>query len=82
MVAPHTRYQCRWESELLGRRCDAYPSPEQALERLEEVKQREFFIRGVVIDIEEHLTSQDEFQTREEFERGHRRFTEEHRNHV
>lgn len=77
MVSANTRYQCWWESELLGQRCDAYPTPEQALTRLEEVEQREYFIRGVVIDMQEHLTGQDNYLTPEEFERNHRKFTEE-----
>lgn len=82
MVSPNTRFQCWWESELLGKKCDAYPTPEQAMGRLEEVEQREYFIRGVVIDMEEHLTSQEEYQTQQEFERDHRRFTEDYFNNV
>ena len=80
MVSQNIRYQCWWESTLLGKQCDAYPTPEQALARLEELKQREFFMRGVVIDMQEHLTSQDEFQTQQEFERKHTRFTEDNYN--
>ncbi|UTF55983.1 hypothetical protein [Natronosalvus rutilus] len=82
MVSPNTRYQCWWESELLGQRCDAYPSPDQAMGRLEEVKQREYFIRGVVIDMQEHLTSQEAYQTQQAFERDHQQFTEEYINNV
>lgn len=82
MVSPNTRFQCWWESELLGQQCDAYPTPEQALARLEEVEQREYFIRGIAIDIEEHLIGKPEYQTQEAFEHDHRRFTEEYFNNV
>ena len=74
------RYQCWWESELLGQRCDTYPTAEQALARLEEVEQREYFIRGVVIDMQEHLTSQEGYPTQQEFDAKHRRFTESIKN--
>lgn len=75
-VGPN-RYQVWWHSRVLGTRCDAYPRPELAISRLEELEQREHFIRGVVIDMQEHLTGQDEYQTQREFEREHKRFTEE-----
>jgi len=73
-----SRYQCWWYSDLLGWQFDAYPTPDQALARLREVEARRHFTRGVAIDIEEHLTSQDGYLTQREFEEAHRRFTEEH----
>lgn len=75
-VGPN-RYQVWWESSLLGKQCEAFPRPEQAITRLEEVEQREFFVQGVAIDIVEHLTSQEEFKTQQEFEQEHKQFTKE-----
>lgn len=75
------RYQCWWYSSLLGWRCDAYPMPGPANARLEEVQDREYFTRGLVIDMEEHLTSQEGYSTRQEFERYHAQYTEA-ANHV
>lgn len=71
------RYQCWWYSELLGTRCDAYPTPEQAKARLEEVERRKHFIRGLVIDMQEHLTSQGSIPTQQEFDERHRKYTEQ-----
>lgn len=45
--------------------------------RLDEVEQREFFVQGVVIDMQEHLTSQEDFKTQQEFEQEHKQFTKE-----
>lgn len=75
-VGPN-RYQVWWESSLLGRQCDAYPDPGRAMSRLDEVEQREFFVQGVVIDMQEHLTSQEDFKTQQEFEQEHKQFTKE-----
>lgn len=75
-VGPN-RYQCWWQSELLGWRCDAYPTPGQATDRLEDVQQREHFIRGLAIDMQDHLTSQAAIPTRQEFDRRHAAFTQE-----
>lgn len=76
MLGPN-RYQVWWESSLVGMKCDAYPDPGQAMARLEELEQREYFVRGVVIDMQEHLTGQEGHQTREEFEQKHEQFTTE-----
>jgi len=78
-VGPN-RYQCWWYSEVLGWRCDAYPTPGQAQGRLEDVQTREHFTRGLVIDMQEHLTGQGAIPTREEFERRHKRYTEQPNN--
>jgi len=75
-VGPN-RYQCWWYSSLLGWRCDAYPTPGQAQSRLEEVQDREHFTRGLAIDMQEHLTSQEGYPTQQEFEARHQRFNEE-----
>lgn len=75
------RFQCWWYSDLLGWRCDAYPNPGQATDRLEDVQTREHFTRGLVIDMQEHLTSQEGYPTRQEFDQRHQRFNEE-LNHV
>lgn len=72
-----SRYQCWWYSEALGWRCDAYPTPDQALARLREVDDRHHVTRGVAIDMQKHLTSQDGYLAQEEFEEAHRKFTEE-----
>lgn len=70
------RYQCWWHSEVIGWRVDAYPTPRQANARLEEVQEREYFLGGVVIDMAEHLTSQEGFPTQQEHEEHHRDFHE------
>lgn len=71
-----TRYQCWWYSDLLGWRCDGYPTPGQAEARLEEVREREHFTRGLAVDMEEHLTGQEDYPTQKEFERRHENWTE------
>lgn len=71
------RFQCWWHSKLLGWMCDAYPTPRQADARLKEVQEREYFTKGLVVDMEEHLTGQEEYLTQQEFDQRHKQFTEQ-----
>lgn len=49
MIASN-RYLVVWVSSVTGEHTEAFPSADRAQARLDEVEQREFFDRGVVID--------------------------------
>lgn len=56
------RYLVWWESSLTGEHYETAHSPEVANARLEKRKQREHFIRGVVVDMDDATMDADEFQ--------------------
>ena len=49
MIASN-RYLVVWVSSVTGEHTEAFPSADRAQERLDEVEQRAYFDRGVVID--------------------------------
>ena len=63
------RYVVEWRSSLTGRHTDAYLHESAARRRLDEVEQRDDFVRGAVVD---NATGTDQ-----QHAERHRAFTEE-----
>lgn len=62
------RYLVQWRSSVTGRHTDSYTHRGRAEERLEEVREREHFEAGAVVD------TADQGHSADEFTRKHRSF--------